>query len=329
MRISVIIPTFNRADILAKTLDAYARQSRICDILEIIVLDDGSVDHTQSVIRDCCQRLPIPLRYFHQNNGGLAAARNHAIREANADLLLFGDDDIIPGPDMVAEHVAWHDMYPEPAVGVLGLVEWARQVRATPFMKWSGMHGPQFNFGAFTPGRAVDFRYGYFCNTSIKSRFLRKTGYFSEAFREYGWEDIEFSYRLCENGYKLLYNPSAVGYHYKRETFEETRKRTEKLYQSAPIFAQTDAGRQFFCLYAAETERAQLEKRFLRRLLRPVKRLAMPILRPLVDSALPLPDWLYNRMFYHYVSSLGDELLAINESGPALHGSTQRDTRLR
>jgi GT2 family glycosyltransferase len=303
MRLSVIIPTFNRSQILRKTLEAYGGQSTRHDILEVIVIDDGSTDDTRAVVEDCGRRLSVPLRYLYQKNSGLAAARNHAIREAAGDLLLLGDDDIIPSPDMVAEHVAWHNRHPEPSVGVLGYVTWAPEVHPTPFMKWSGLHGPQFSFGSFKPGMELDFRYGYFCNTTVKASFLKKTGCFSETFRQYGWEDIEFSYRLSRNGYKLLYNPAAFGYHYKYETFENTRRRVESLYKAWPIFAKTEAGKCF--LGSRPRNRAERAKEpAIKRLLRPLKAVAMPLLKPLVDTRVPLPGWLYDRIFYHYVAPL-------------------------
>lgn len=303
MRLSVIIPTFNRAQILRKTLQGYCNQSDSRNILEVIVIDDGSTDETSSVVEECSRGLALPLRYLHQENSGLAAARNHAIREARGELLLLGDDDIIPSSAMVAEHVSWHDRYPEPSVGILGYVTWAPEVHPTPFMKWSGLYGPQFSFGCFKPGMELDFRYGYFCNTSIKTTFLRQTGYFSETFRQYGWEDIEFSYRLSQNGYRLLYNPAAYGYHYKYETFENTRRRVEALYRAWPVFAETEAGRCFLSSRPVR-DRSGWRELLLKRALRSLKSLSMPLLRPLVDTRLPLPGWLYDRIFYHYVTPL-------------------------
>ena len=64
MSISVIIPTYNRAETLRKTLLAYAEQSGQHGMHEVLVIDDGSKDHTASVVEECNQRFPVPLRYF-------------------------------------------------------------------------------------------------------------------------------------------------------------------------------------------------------------------------------------------------------------------------
>jgi glycosyltransferase involved in cell wall biosynthesis len=302
MRVSVIVPTYNRADVLNKTLQAYTEQSGDHQICEVLVVDDGSKDHTAAVVARWSNHPVLQVRYLKQENRGLASARNHAIREAKGDLLLFGDDDIIPGRNMVARHVAWHGMHPEPNVGVLGLVDWAPEVNATPFMIWSGLYGPQFNFGYFKEGMELDFRHAYFCNTSVKACFLEENGVFSEGFRQYGWEDLELSYRLCSQGYRLLYSPDAVGYHYKFETFENTRKRIEALYSAWPVFAKTDAGKRFLELWLAGRGSTEANRSPLSKLCRPLKAAVIPLIRPVVDTRIPLPHRLYDMVFYHYVT---------------------------
>jgi len=303
MNVTVVIPTFNRAETLRKTLEAYAAQIGDHRILEVLVVDDGSTDHTASVVADCAKSNST-LRYLRQVNLGLAAARNHAIREAKGDLLLLGDDDIVPSPRLAVEHVAWHRLHPEETVGVLGYVPWLPDVRPTPFMKWSGLYGPQFNFGYFIPGAPLPFQYAYFCNTSVKTAFLRHYGIFSEAFRTYGYEDIELGYRLAKQGYKLLYNPAAVGYHNKFETVDDTIRRVNRLYSSWPEFAKTDAGTYFLQLYRHGKESSGDKSRGLAKtLLAPIKPIAGRLLKPLLDTHIPLPYWIYKQVFYQYVLS--------------------------
>lgn len=303
MSVSVILPTYNRAQTLRKTLEGYTRLPKSDQLLEILVVDDGSPDDTEAVVRAFQARSGLLLRYLKQQNLGLAAARNHALRQVRGDLILFGDDDIIPSENMLAEHIDWHAKHPQPEVGVLGLVTWAQELNPTPFMNWSGLYGPQFSFGLFKPGMQLDFRYGYFCNTSVKKSFLQENGFFSEAFRQYGWEDLEFSYRLSKRGYRLLYNPAAVGYHYKFEKFKNTLGRVEKMYQSWPEFAKTEAGQRFLELWQEQKNGgAPGRKRFRRRVVRSLKSAIFPAFRPLMDTRIPLPGWLYDRIFYHYVT---------------------------
>ena len=302
MTVSVVIPTYNRSETLKRTLLAYLEQTGDHRIIEILVVNDGSTDATERVISEC-QTTKLTVRSLYQSNQGLAAARNHAIREAAGDVILFGDDDIIPSPGLTAEHVAWHDQHAEEELGVLGYVPWLPDVRPTPFMKWSGLYGPQFNFGFFKGGSRLPFQFGYFCNTSVRASFLRKNGIFSEAFRTYGYEDLELSYRLMQKGYKLLYNPKAFGYHNKFETFNDTLRRVDKLYGSWPEFAKTEAGEAFLRLWQESSRHrrspgASLSKDTKRML----KRVTVPLLRPLLDTRISLPDWVYEQVFYHYVT---------------------------
>src|ERR1700748_3890414 len=130
--VTVIIPTYNRADILSKTLKGYAAQGGDHRILEVIVIDDGSKDHTRDVVEEAACSQPN-LRYYFQQNAGLAAARNHAIQRAKGDLLLFGDDDIIPSSTLTAEHIRGHLEKPAEEIGILGYVPWSPDRNPSPF----------------------------------------------------------------------------------------------------------------------------------------------------------------------------------------------------
>ena len=296
VRLSVVIPTYNRKEILRKTLRAYRSQSPQREIVEILVVDDGSTDGTHSDVAEWSEGTVIPIRYLRQEKKGLAAARNFGIREARGELVLFGDDDIIPGPDLVAEHLAWHEKYPAPSIAVLGHVTWSPEVQPTPFMEWLGMDGVLFGFRSFSAEKELDFRSFYFCNTSVKIDFLIKTGTFDEDFLGYGFEDIELGYRLQKKGAQVLYNPKAVGYHYKRMSFADACRRAEQVALARRVFETKEAG-----IYLAELERSEQAKpgRQVRRIVVRCLVRALAPLELLLDSHIRLPRHLY-RAFYNY-----------------------------
>ena len=89
--LSVIIPVHNGAHFLAEAVQSIVEQDY--EPIEIIVVDDGSTDDLSTVV----ENLPVDVRFFHQEAGGPASARNRGIRDASGDLLAFLDvDDLWP-----------------------------------------------------------------------------------------------------------------------------------------------------------------------------------------------------------------------------------------
>ncbi len=105
--VSVLVPAYNRADTIAETLDSLIQQSY--PNLEIVVVDDGSTDATAQVAARYAGR----VRYVRQVNGGLAAARNRAQREARGNYIAWLDADDIAEPERIALQVACLEELPE------------------------------------------------------------------------------------------------------------------------------------------------------------------------------------------------------------------------
>jgi len=297
-RVSVLIPTFNRKDVLKKAIEAYLGQSALKEVAEILIIDDGSTDGTDALVAEAARSSPVPIRYYRQANRGQAAARNVGIREARSELVLFTDDDIIPAPDLVDQHLRSHERHAEPHFAVLGYVTWATEVRATPFMRWLGLDGPLFAYAHFAGRTDLDFRAFYTCNLSLKTDFLRKNGMFDEDFKGYGWEDTELGYRLERKGLRLLYNPAALAYHYKFVSFAEACRRAQEVAFALPVFEKKEAA-----AYLKELDSRTSVKRGFRRRLRSV---IVPVLSPikfLVDSRVPLP-WAFYRVLYSEATSM-------------------------
>jgi len=91
MKVTVVIPTFNRAELLARAIESVLIQKLD---LEIIVVDDGSTDHTEQLIGNNYPE----VRYIKQSNQGVSAARNFAIKQASNEwiALLDSDDEWLP-----------------------------------------------------------------------------------------------------------------------------------------------------------------------------------------------------------------------------------------
>lgn len=113
-RISVIIPCYNYGRFLPDAVNSVLGQKKDGLAVEIIVVDDGSTDDTAAV----AQRLGSTIRYIHQENQGLSAARNTGIRAAKGDYLVFLDADDLLTAGTLASHLDNFTAHPELDVSV-------------------------------------------------------------------------------------------------------------------------------------------------------------------------------------------------------------------
>lgn len=102
IKVTVAIPTYNRADFLRQTLAGIAGQQFPREHFEVLVIDNNSTDHTRAVVAEFAATQPAP-RYVHEAAQGLDYARNRAITEARGEIIVFGDDDILVQPDWLAQ----------------------------------------------------------------------------------------------------------------------------------------------------------------------------------------------------------------------------------
>src|SRR5215813_8372071 len=105
VELSVVIPTYNRAESLRRCLLALGQQTQSAADFEVIVVVDGSSDGTCAML----ERLSTPYQLVvieQQPNQGAAVARNRGAERASGKYCLFLDDDIVAGPALIAEHLA-------------------------------------------------------------------------------------------------------------------------------------------------------------------------------------------------------------------------------
>ncbi len=119
LRLTVAIPTYNRATFLRQTLAGLARQEYPADRFEIVVVDNNSTDATKEIVREFATRNPAP-RYVVEPEQGLDHARNRAIAEARGEIIVFADDDILMQPDWLAQLTAPLEADTEGRIGAVG-----------------------------------------------------------------------------------------------------------------------------------------------------------------------------------------------------------------
>lgn len=207
-RISVVVCTWNRQGVLRECLAAFARQAMARGSYELVVVDDGSTDTTPDRLGGL--ELAVPLTTVRQDNAGLAAARNTGIGVATGRYLHLVNDDTIPRPDCVAEHLAAHDAHPGQDLAVLGTFEQPAEALDHALMRHCESGQLVFCYSELHAGRLHEPRYFYTCNVSVSAARVREAGGFDPAFRHYGGEDTDLGLRM---GLPVLYHPAARALH--------------------------------------------------------------------------------------------------------------------
>ena len=206
MFISIVIPTYNRLPILQKCLLALEDQQLTdakVSAYEVVLVDDGSTDATLEWLAANSARLPH-LKIYQQDHQGAAAARNLGVENAQGEIIIFIDSDLVVTPVFLQAHA--------------DALATGQQELGNDKLFTYGAVINTCNFEAPTaePYKITDFSAAYFAtgNVAIAKHWLEKAGLFDMGFQLYGWEDLELGVRLKKLGLKLIKCPSAVGYHW-------------------------------------------------------------------------------------------------------------------
>ncbi|HEU4943602.1 MAG TPA: glycosyltransferase [Solirubrobacterales bacterium] len=234
--LSVVIPTKDRAEALARTLDALASQRAADAELEAIVIDNGSSDGTVELVRQRAGAA-LPIRLLEQPDGGPAAARNAGAAAASGEILLFLGDDTEPADEgLLRAHIDLHAARPEPTYGVLGRITWTPRKPVTPFMRWLENGGPQFHYAELAPGPVDAASYFYSSHASVKRSIFEQVGGFDIRFPTAAVEDTELGVRLADSGLELDYHPELLVLHDHPTTPAQSLRRSVAVGHSAALY---------------------------------------------------------------------------------------------
>lgn len=232
MKLSVIIPTHNRADILELCLNKIVQQQGVD--FEVIVVDDGSEDHTAKVVASFKNVIYIKQKASHQG-----VARNNGAKKATGDILVFIGDDILTEPGFLMQHANAHTINSDEETVVLGYTTWDPFLEINSYMKFLESSGWQFAYFLLKPGftdHPEPYKFFYTSNISLKKSLFDKEK-FNTKFTEYGWEDIELGYRLwAKHGMRLYYEPDAVALHHHLIPEDSLEKKMRGVGRSAVKF---------------------------------------------------------------------------------------------
>lgn len=242
MQISVVIPTYNRAEKLKKSLTALSQQTFKSSEYEVIVVSDGCTDNTKDVVESFKPKLEN-LKLLSQENQGQGAARNRGFQATKGKYVIFLQDDIYADPNLLQEHLNTHKQSNRTNTAVLGHIEWHKGLEVNDIMRWST---GEFSFCSFFKGHQFDFEsikkngatfwHFYTSNISLSKELLLKES-FDLRFQGYGWEDIELGYRLTKKrNLKITYNPRAIVAHDHPLDLAAIKKRMFQIGENAVLF---------------------------------------------------------------------------------------------
>jgi glycosyltransferase involved in cell wall biosynthesis len=209
--ISVVLPTFNRCDVVERTLECLVAQDYPSDLVEILVCDNSS-DGTPAMVTRLSARSEPAIRLVPSDERLPAVKRNQGLARAEGDLVLFMNDDVWLRPDALGVHADTHAKYDGP-IAVLGQVEQSVQMPPRAFIQW---YRPFAYDGiADRRGSAVPYHYFWSMNLSLPRQVMvNRQLTFHEDWANIGHEDIELGYRWDQAGYPIIYQPDAWGEHY-------------------------------------------------------------------------------------------------------------------
>ena len=206
-RISVLIATYDRPELLRSCLASFAAQTLPRSEYEVVVIDDGSDGgDLEPILAEFHDQLNvIGLRIDH---AGRSAAKNLAVLLARAPIVCFFDDDDRAAPDYLERHLARHAAKPSEAVAVLGHTEWAPELERTPLMHYiTDVDRLMFAYERLADGQELDWRGFWEGRVSCKRALLVRHALHDQRL-DYSI-DVEMGWRLAPAGLRVVYDADA------------------------------------------------------------------------------------------------------------------------
>lgn len=206
MKISLIIPTYNREQLLVQTLRCALRQDR--DDYEILVIDQTAAHEpdTKKFLQECAGR----IHYIHLTQASVTKARNEGLRQALGEILVFVDDDTEFPPGFLSAHLKEHQAGADVVQGRVvepGSRPVTQPTWLTPTLKFIG--GDNYDKDGITNNLTG-------CNCSISHKVVETIGLFDERFRGIAVrEESDYARRAWRAGFRFKFSAQAAVFHHR------------------------------------------------------------------------------------------------------------------
>jgi len=197
-KVTVGVCVKNGEDCVKKAIDSIVDQDFPHELMELILVDDGSEDNTLSIIQECISKIDIPAKVFHTSWKGLGHARNMVAANAEGDFILWVDGDMIISRDFVTNLVKFMEQHPE--VGI---------AKGKQALEPGGNLLATLEAYSRAAGRMVDYRSEKARSKALgtggsiyRVEAIEKVGGFDQDLRGYG-EDLDIELRVRAAGWSL------------------------------------------------------------------------------------------------------------------------------
>lgn len=203
--ISVVVPVYNAEKTIEACLESLLDQTVPTSDYEIVVVNDGSVDRTEELIRK------FPVQYFYQENQGPARARNLGVDKASGDIILFTDSDCVAERD-------WIELMTGPLENEeISAVKGAYLTRQRSLAAQFAQIEFEERYELLKRHTFIDFVDSY--SAAFRKKVFLQAGGFDTSFPKANNEDTDLSYKLATMGCKMMFVPQAIVYHEHPDSF--------------------------------------------------------------------------------------------------------------
>lgn len=214
IRLSLIVPVYNRPEEVRELLESLARQED--KDFELVIVEDGSTVRSQKEVEQFEAR--INLKYFYKENQGPAIGRNYGIERASGNYFIFVDSDCILPPQYIREvkkqlSTDFVDAFggPDSADDSFSNLQKATNYAMTSTLTTGGIRGKK---------KRIDKFYPRSFNMGISEKVVEKLGGFP-VIRLHPGEDMIFSIQIIEAGFRTALFPEAYVYHKRRTSLKK------------------------------------------------------------------------------------------------------------
>jgi GT2 family glycosyltransferase len=253
--VSVVVSTFNRRTSLERLLLRLDAVRSAGIRLEAVVTVDGCTDSTRDLLATITVGYPLRVVELTPNQGP-ARGRNRALAEAQGDVILFLDDDVLPLPGLVDRHLAAHRADLDAVVIGPMLPPTDRELPA--WLRWEAAT-LQKQYDAIARGDYEPTpRQFYTANASVRRTHALAIGGFDETFKRA--EDVEFAYRLADRGLHFRFLPEAAVIHDPMRTWDGWLEVAYQYGRHAVVFERDRGRNQLQLAYQEWYERHALNR---------------------------------------------------------------------